>query len=264
MSPAGEEGAIAPPLFADPAKVRAFERSLPTSYVGRSVVYLEEVASTNDVARKHARDGAPEGLVVVTEHQTRGRGRMGKRWVEEPRHGLLFSVILLPRCRPRELGRIGAAAAVAAARACGEEARIDWPNDIVARGKKLGGVLVEAETSGEKVEFAVAGVGLNVGGVPEGTEEIAISLSELGWSGERRDLLRKLLVEFERELDSTLGALAAGFAALCETIDSEIELEGGVRGKAVGVDELCRLVVESAGKRLALSSPVALTRLRRT
>ena len=264
MPPEEEGSAIARPLFTDPAELRAFERSIPTSFIGRRVVYLEETTSTNDVARERAREGCREGLVVVAEHQTRGRGRQGRKWIAKPRDGLVFSVVLLPRCEAAELGRLAAAAAVAAARACGDRARIDWPNDIVARGKKLGGILVEAETSGEKVQFVAAGVGLNVWGVPEGVEEKAVSLRELGWSGERKDLLAKALCEFERELSSPPGSLAAGFAALCETIGREVELEGGGgggrRGKAVGVDELCRLIVESEGRRLTISSPVALRR----
>ncbi len=258
--PPARECIIARPLFADAACVRAFERAVPNSFVGRRLIYLEEVTSTNDVARQKAREGAPEGLVVVAEHQTRGRGRQGRKWVEKPREGLALSVLLNPRCEPQELGRIAAAAAVAAARACGQGTRIDWPNDIVARGRKLGGVLVEAELAGEEVELAVAGVGLNVRGVPEGLEGTAVSLAELGWSGERRELLAAVLREFEREIMSPPGALAAAFAALCETIDGEVEIEGGRRGKAVGVDGFCRLVVEVDGERLALSSPVALAR----
>ena len=258
MPPPEEESPIGRPLFADAGELRAFERSLPTSYVGRRIVYLDEVTSTNDVARERAREDAPEGLVVVAEHQTRGRGRRGKKWTEKPGEGLVFSVVLVPRCEPQELGRTAAAAALAAARACGGEARIDWPNDIVARGRKLGGVLLEAELAEGKVEFAVAGVGLNVRGVPGGMEGKAVSLSELGRPAERKELLARALLEFEKELNSRPGALAAGFAALCETIGREVELEGGARARAVGVDELCRLIVESDGKRRALSSPVAL------
>jgi len=125
--------------------------------------------STNDEAKRLAREGAAEGTAVVAAEQTAGRGTKGRSWHSARGLGLYASVIL----RPRSAARLsllplaaGLAAREAVERTTGLLPGLRWPNDLILDGKKLGGVLCETEFSGNKVAFAVVGLGLNVGHRP--------------------------------------------------------------------------------------------------
>lgn len=124
---------------------------------------LERVASTNDVARERAREGAPAGYAVRSEVQRAGRGRRGHPWMS-PEGGLYLSVVLRPQVPDRVLPGLPAACglgAVQALRGLGcTSIRLKWPNDLVLGGRKLGGVLVESGT-GEGGRYAVCGIGIN-------------------------------------------------------------------------------------------------------
>jgi BirA family transcriptional regulator, biotin operon repressor / biotin---[acetyl-CoA-carboxylase] ligase len=128
----------------------------------REVRVVEETGSTNADLLAEARRGAREGLVLVAEAQTGGRGRMGRRWISPPRSALTFSVLLRPAVVPAGLlGWVpllaGVAVASALAGTAGVDARLKWPNDVLADGAKLAGIL--AERSGDAV---VVGTGINV------------------------------------------------------------------------------------------------------
>lgn len=126
---------------------------------GYPVVYLPEVDSTNRVARELARTGW-RGLVVA-DHQTAGRGRLGRSWVSEPGQNLLFSAVLAPPPLAREAPRAVLLWAAALAEAL--ELWLKWPNDLIDEGDhKVGGLLAELEAEGEQARAAVLGVGLNV------------------------------------------------------------------------------------------------------
>lgn len=132
---------------------------------------LDTVTSTNDEALRRGRDGAPSGTVVLAAEQTAGRGRMGRRW-HSPRGPGLYVSVLLRSSRPaRELSRWSIAAAVSACKACrdatGADLVIEWPNDVMWRGRKVAGILVESRCGGERIEAIVIGVGFNVRHQPE-------------------------------------------------------------------------------------------------
>jgi len=131
-----------------------------------SVVMLDRVASTNDEVRELAARGAPAGTVVVARQQTAGRGRLGRQWYSPPGLGLYVSVLLRPGGPVAAMPRYTLAAAVAAAAACREagatSVEIKWPNDLVADGRKVGGVLAELRPSAPGAEL-VLGLGINVG-----------------------------------------------------------------------------------------------------
>src|SRR6266851_433601 len=110
------------------------------------VVRLDSVKSTQDVARE-----MPVGSIVVADHQTEGRGRMERRWEAPPGTALLVSFVLQPN------PLLSLAAGVAAAEACGQSVRLKWPNDLLFKGGKLGGVLVEATAA-----KAICGIGINL------------------------------------------------------------------------------------------------------
>jgi BirA family biotin operon repressor/biotin-[acetyl-CoA-carboxylase] ligase len=179
---------------------------LRTRRFGRPLRCLASTPSTNDVARAWAAEGAPEGAVVVADEQTAGRGRAGRVWVSPGKAGLPVSVILRPRCPPSALGALALVAGIAAARAIEEAAgvgvRLKWPNDIIAAGRKAGGVLVESECRGGRVAWAVVGCGLNVNGTrddfPPGLRPTVTTLAEqAGRPLSRAALFQHLLYQLE-------------------------------------------------------------------
>ena len=178
---------------------------LTTESFGRNLVFHEKVDSTNLQAKSLARQGAPEGSVVVADSQTGGRGRMGKGWVSPPGTNLYFSVILRPPVPPVRLSQIPLLAAAAIHRAVssmveGASATIKWPNDILIGGRKVCGILCEMETEPDMTHFVIAGIGINVNlrNVPEEIEKIATSLFlESGREHSRPVILSAILNCFE-------------------------------------------------------------------
>jgi len=155
-------------LVATPDAVTAAEISagLATRRLGRVIEYRESTGSTNDLAKQLARSGAPEGLLVVADEQTAGRGRLGRAWSTPKGSALAMSLVLRPDLPPYEAPRITLVAAVAVAEAVREvtglPAVIKWPNDLQLNGRKFCGILTEMEADMDRVAFIVCGIGLNV------------------------------------------------------------------------------------------------------
>ena len=126
---------------------------------------LSKVGSTNDVAARLAREGAPDGTLVMAEEQTEGRGRLGRKWCSAPGLGLWFSLVLRPHLGARRSALVSLVGALGIATALrgewGVQAEIKWPNDVVVGARKICGLLSEGEFRGGRVSFMVLGVGLN-------------------------------------------------------------------------------------------------------
>src|SRR5579872_5361412 len=137
----------------------------PTKVVGRDIRVFEETTSTNDVIEKLARDKVKEGAVVFAESQTKGRGRLGRKWISPPRKGLWFSVLLRPQMPPMEVTRLTIASATALVRAIhsqtGLTPEIKWPNDILIRGRKTAGILTELSAELDEVKYVILGMGID-------------------------------------------------------------------------------------------------------
>ena len=129
--------------------------------------WLAETASTNDVAREWALTGAPDGALVVAARQTRGRGRRERTWDSPAGTGLYASFVLRPDWPADQAPNLAIVAGMAAFRALEKagvrDLRMKWPNDVLANGRKICGVLVEPRLGAGRIEFAVAGIGINVG-----------------------------------------------------------------------------------------------------
>lgn len=174
---------------------------LPVGRIEWTVHAYYVLGSTNDVARRLAVGGAPEGTIVVAETQTSGRGRRGREWYS-PEGGLWFSVVLRPHLPPERAGGLTIIAAIAVARTVREvsdvDARIKWPNDVYVGRGKLAGILVESAGEGT----LVVGIGLNVNvtvsDLPRDAGHEATSLSAEGRrTFDRAALLGRILLEFE-------------------------------------------------------------------
>jgi len=128
--------------------------------------WLSETASTNDVAREWAIRGAPDGAVVTARHQTRGRGRRERTWDSPAGTGLYLSVILRPDWPAADAPKLAILAGMAAFYALQgigiPNLKVKWPNDILASGRKICGILVEPRIDAGRIEYAVLGIGINV------------------------------------------------------------------------------------------------------
>jgi BirA family biotin operon repressor/biotin-[acetyl-CoA-carboxylase] ligase len=181
---------------------QSIRAGLRTSFVGHELVYLPEAGSTNEVARRLGQGGAGDGTLVVTDYQSSGRGRQGRRWQAPPGSSLLLSLLFRPPLGPAQVQRLTMACGLAVADAIsaqtGLEVGLKWPNDVMIGGRKAGGILTELELQGSAVAFAVVGIGLNVNLDPDALGEDllvqATSLSQaLGRPVPRLPLLLALL-----------------------------------------------------------------------
>lgn len=220
---------------------------------------VAETASTNaDVARAAAA-GSPQGLVVVAEHQSAGRGRVGRAWSAPPRSGLALSVLLRPPVAARaQWGWLpllaGVAVATAVRRVADVEAALKWPNDVLVKGRKLAGILAEA--GGDAV---VIGMGVNVSlREDELPVPTATSLVLAGATTTDRDtLLRAVLRELggryrdwcAADCDAVRSGLLAAYRELCATLGRDVvaHLPGGTQltGTASDVDTAGRLLLDT-------------------
>lgn len=176
-----------------------------TNRLGLAVLRLETVSSTNDVARELAASGATEGLCIIAGQQTAGRGRQGRSWASAPGDGLYLSVILRPTVPASNSPVITLAAAVAVAETLISDFKIDaeikWPNDVLVRGRKICGILVESAIEGNHLSYAVMGIGINIlqRAFPDsiGTPATSVFL-ETGSEVTIKDLIAFLLPKLDR------------------------------------------------------------------
>ncbi|MDQ3986178.1 MAG: biotin--[acetyl-CoA-carboxylase] ligase [Actinomycetota bacterium] len=225
--------------------------SAVTGRLGRPCRFFEEIDSTNAEALRWAAEGAPEGSLVAADYQTAGRGRMGRRWLSGPGDSLLFSVIL----RPEGSGR-HSLLTTALGVACTEtirvrtevEAGLKWPNDVMIGGRKVAGILVEGRLSGNGIETAVAGVGINCRFSTQPPDEIAQTATsianETGTSPDSLSLLIDFLARFER-LYERLNHPAAASHVVNRATDLSVVL-----GRSVSVRFSNGRLVEGLAERL--------------
>lgn len=198
------------------------------------VVRLGTVSSTQDVART-----LPLGSVVVADHQTAGRGRLDRAW-ETPPGGALLASFVLPPHRLMSL-----AAGVAAAEACGPAVRLKWPNDLMAGGRKAGGILVEMSAA-----RAVVGVGINLTWAPDGAATI---------DRERDELLEVLTDRMVSWAGADAAAVVQRWRELSDTIGRRVRVElpgRTIEGIATDIEEDGSLVV--AGERVSAGDVIHL------
>ncbi|MFB6089708.1 MAG: biotin--[acetyl-CoA-carboxylase] ligase [Halobellus sp.] len=227
------------------------------------IEYHERIPSTNDRARELAAEG-DEDVVVVADEQTGGRGRLDREW-RSPSGGVWASLLVRPRRPPAEVPIYTLAAAVAvsrAAREAGVDARIKWPNDVLApvdgegdehgerRERKLAGVLTEMEGEADRVSWLVVGIGVNANVDADSLPPEATSLrSEIG-DVDRRDFLQCVLEQFAEltDEDADLTAILDGWREHAATLGRRVRVETPtetIEGEAVDVRFPGSLVVRT-------------------
>jgi len=223
-----------------------------TKSIGRDIRVFLETTSTNDVAEKLARDGVNEGVVVFAEAQTKGRGRLGRKWISPARKGLWFSVLLRPRLRPQAATQLTIAAATALVRAIqvqtGLTPEIKWPNDILIGGKKVAGILTEMHAELDRVKYVILGIGmdanLSASEFPADLRRWATSLKiESGEPVDRAELAAEILRGLDRDYtrvgSSQLETVADEWEERCDTFGREVIILVGDRrlqGRAESLD----------------------------
>ena len=235
---------------------------------GHPVYLYRQTDSTNAVARALAEGGAREGLLVVAEAQSAGRGRAGRRWITTEGTALAFSLVLRPAVPPPQAARLtmlaGLAVCEAIEQVCGVPAALKWPNDILVGGRKAGGILLEAVSGGgpdvtpddERLEFAILGIGLNIEQAPPPDEvdfpATALQL-EAGRVVDRLKLLRAILQRLEahypRLAASEAGGLRDEWAARLAWMGEPVVAhtpEGDYDGLAEATDVDGALIVQLA------------------
>lgn len=234
--------------------------------VGRDIQVFQETSSTNDVVEKLARDGVKEGVVVFAEAQTKGRGRLGRKWVSPAKKGLWFSVLLRPQIRPVEATQLTVGAATALARAIQKQTNlspdIKWPNDLLLRGRKVAGILTELSAEVDRVKHVILGIGLDVNQTasdfPADVRKLATSLKlECGRAIDRAELAAAILQELDRDYaricSGGFAALADEWESRCTTIGQNVTIgigERRVRGRAEALDDDGALLVRTEHGRL--------------
>ena len=182
------------------------QEGLRTKRFGRNVFFSREVDSTNEWAKELASLGASEGTVAIAETQTHGHGRLGREWIS-PKGGLWFSIVLRSKLAAGEAVKLVFVAGLAVAEVLrelyGVRVETKWPNDVLVKGRKVCGILTEMNTTGEKVNYVIVGVGVNANfdvkkAFPEDLKTVATSLeNELGRKVRLEELFRALLEKLE-------------------------------------------------------------------
>ncbi|MDH4272226.1 MAG: biotin--[acetyl-CoA-carboxylase] ligase [Candidatus Aminicenantes bacterium] len=231
--------------------------------IGAIIHSFSSCPSTNDLAKGLAREGSAEGTVVVAEEQTAGRGTKGRSWHSPPGQGLYASVILRPRRSDLSLLPLAAGIGCVEAirEATGLETALEWPNDIIRDGRKLGGILCETDFLGNVVSHSILGIGLNIGqkrgDFPPALRPSATSLRlALGRKVDRSELETALW----RGLDRWYAAFTRGrreeivrayVSKLVFPVGGVIEIrneEETLPGVFRGIDLRARLILEKNGK----------------
>ena len=228
-------------------------------HIGSEVLFLPEIDSTNNLAKKHSKNNAQEGLVIIAESQTGGRGRMGRSWHSPPETGIYLSILLKPNLKPDHLSFITLLAGVSAISTINEishqRANLKWPNDILINDKKVCGLLCEMTQEKGSSFSVVIGIGINVNQLPEqfpkDLKKTATSLRIINGSPiNRLTVIQSLLTTLDREYRFFLAegghSVIKKWKLNTDLFGKKVSVKRGsviITGTAMNLDELGRLVL---------------------
>jgi BirA family biotin operon repressor/biotin-[acetyl-CoA-carboxylase] ligase len=238
--------------------------ALKTDLIGNRIYFYDKVESTNVTAFELGRSGEPEGAAVVADSQSGGKGRIGRRWLSPHGVNLYTSVILRPGIMPRDAQMLTFLSAVAVAatveRFIEKKPVVKWPNDVLVNGKKIAGILMEMDAESDRVNFIVAGIGVNIN---------SASVMELtGGEVSRVEFIRALFSNLEKWYRE---AISEGFSGVVDAWKGYFASEGktirvlsfgrDVEGVCLGIDKDGALLVKlrSGGIERVLSGDVQTT-----
>lgn len=228
---------------------------LNTKIMGKKIYSYQRIDSTMDIAYRLAENNSPEGVVVFSEEQSFGRGRMGRKWISPKGKGVYLSLVLRPKIPPLQAAGITLLIAVGIARAIrkvsGLTVKISWPNDILINNKKVCGILTELNAELDSTKFLILGVGINVNTPKSLLPKEATSIKEeLGCEISRVELAKEVLREVEKYYilfkQKKFSSIVKEWKDLSLTIGSRIKVfsQGRkIEGQAQDIDSHGALVV---------------------
>lgn len=232
-----------------------------TKWLGDAIIYKDSMDSSNTQAKRLGENGAENGTLVVTDCQTAGKGRRGRSWVSPTGMNCYFTVLLRPDILAEKASMITLVAALALAKAIKETTQLDtmikWPNDVIANGKKLCGILTESSTDLEYINYVVVGIGINCNQTefPDEIKETASSIRlETGKKVNRCQLLGSFLTHFESYYEifletEDLSGLEREYNSLLVNRNREVKISEKERERvltAIGIDKTGALLVKDA------------------
>ena len=228
-------------------------------FLGNKIYFYDEIDSTNNEAKKKAEDGATQGTLVITECQNSGRGRRGKKWISPSGSGIWMSYVLRPTIHPYGASMITLVAALSVVSALKNiknlECSIKWPNDIVANGKKICGILTEMSSELDSVNYIVIGIGINVNitEFDEDIKDIASSVFlETGLTIKRSQVVADFARYFEKYYSifmqtQDMSGLLDAYNKLLVNAGREVKISNinsQFIGNAIGINEKGELLVK--------------------
>ena len=224
---------------------------------GRNVYFFDTTDSTQKIAKGLARKHCMDGTIVVSEQQTKGRGRIDREWFSPPGKNLYMSVIFFPNLTPPMLQLVNLAAGVAVLSAiwetCGLKCSLKWPNDVICHDQKICGILSEASIESDRIHFVATGIGVNVNinaaDFPQGVK--AASLMNLtNIKTDRGKLASKIVSDLSHHLMALevngSDALLKIYKNNCSTLGRNIQIITGCQtyaGKAIGLTHRGEIIV---------------------
>ncbi len=208
---------------------------IETESLGRDIYYYNEIDSTNEELKRLARSGALEGVTVIADKQTAGRGRLGRSWDSPKGTNIFMSILLRPRIRPDQASQMTLVAGLAMCEAICEVTRLDakikWPNDIVISGKKVCGILTEMSAEIDGINYIILGIGVNVNHTDfPGNLPYATSLKLEGRQEyQRRYIIKVFLEKFESyymayKQCTTLEMILPSYKRYCITLADKVKI----------------------------------------
>ncbi len=223
-----------------------------TAFIAKKVVHFEKVGSTNDVAKENTYE---DGTLIIADTQTTGKGRLGREWVSENKSGIYMSIVLTPEISAEKISLLTLIAGISVCEAltdiCNIPFKIKWPNDIVADGKKVCGILTEGIILPEKPK-AIVGIGINVNqkSFADDLREKATSIYLLSNKNfDREIIINKVAEAFEKNYMDFIGnkPLKKKYESLCVNIDRKITatINGTqINATAMGITNNGELIVK--------------------
>ena len=236
------------------------QKNVGASWAGRPCYYYEEVDSTNEEVKRLWAEGAGHGTLVWAQSQSAGKGRRGRAWISPPGSSIFMSLLLKPDFAVEKASMVTLVTALAVRngirRVCGISAGIKWPNDIVADGKKLCGILTELELAGNGIGCLVIGIGINVfqQEFPQELRDRATSIKESGGDVPSREALICAVMEAFEDYyeifvqDGNLKRLQSLYNLCLVNRDRDVMVldpKGGFAGTALGIEENGALLVKT-------------------
>lgn len=244
-----------------------YKKTLFTDFVGQVIQYYPKLDSTNTKAWELISENTPNGTVIITNNQLKGRGRQSNKWISIPGKSLTFSIIMYPNSIPSQINLYSLIVGLAITDYLIEnniQAQLKWPNDVLINGKKVGGILCESKISGSKIKSMVIGIGLNVNEniteLPEILRENATSLMiESGTEYQLELLLANILNHLEHRIqnsDETQQQLL-DWGKRCTHINQKVTFHSGnkiVTGVFKGLTKIGQAIISKDGKEINFNS----------